>query len=103
MSQIDKVVYFPLLVWFCVLFLIFYFFMFSYFLTYFFYAFKVRLYFFNELINFCYNVYFFFELFIIYCNDILSKKLYSILYLSIKNIYNFNLISTVSKKYFILK
>lgn len=54
MSQIDKLVYMPLLFWFWILFVLFYFFVFSYFLSFFFYTFKTRLFLFNELINLSY-------------------------------------------------
>ena len=50
MSQIDKVIYIPLLFWFWVLFLCFYLLILSYFVTNFFYTFKVRQSFFYNLI-----------------------------------------------------
>lgn len=49
MSQIDKIVYIPLIFWFIVLMLILYFIIFSFFLTIFLTIFKVRVLYFNKL------------------------------------------------------
>jgi hypothetical protein len=49
MSQIDKVIYIPILFWFIILFIIFYGFIYSLFLSSFFYVFKIRNQFFLSL------------------------------------------------------
>jgi hypothetical protein len=51
MSQIDKIAYLPLLVWFIILLFILYFFMFSYFLAIFLTLLKVRISYFKKLKN----------------------------------------------------
>lgn len=49
MSQIDKIVYIPLIFWFIILMLALYFIVFSFFLTIFLTIFKVRVLYFNKL------------------------------------------------------
>lgn len=49
MSQIDKLVYIPLIFWFIILMIILYFIVFSFFLTIFLTIFKVRVLYFNKL------------------------------------------------------
>lgn len=51
MSQVDRLVYVPLLFWFVILLLLLYFVVYSYFLPLFFTAFKVRRLFFYNLVN----------------------------------------------------
>lgn len=63
MSQIDKIIYIPLLFWFCILFGLLYFIIFSYFLSNFFYMFFTRELYFENLINFLSNMNTYFELF----------------------------------------
>ena len=57
MSQIDKIVYIPLIVWFIILILVLYFIVFSFFLTIFLSIFKVRVLYFNKLNDFFNNNY----------------------------------------------
>ncbi len=52
MSQIDKIVYIPLIFWFIILVLVLYFIVFSFFLTIFLSIFKVRVLYFNKLNDF---------------------------------------------------
>lgn len=62
MSQIDKLTFVPHLFWYCILFLIFYFLMFSYVLPLIFQTLKVRNFFFFSTIyaTLLYNVFYFF-------------------------------------------
>lgn len=53
MSQIDKIVYIPLIFWFIILMLILYFIIFSFFLTIFLSIFQVRVLYFKKLNNVC--------------------------------------------------
>ena len=55
MSQIDKIIYIPLLFWFIILIIVLYFLIFSYFLTIFLTIFKVRVLYFNSLTKLCNN------------------------------------------------
>lgn len=55
MSQIDKIIYIPILIWFIFLFIFFYFLIFSYFLSIFLTIMKVRTLYYETLI--LYNVY----------------------------------------------
>lgn len=57
MSQIDKIVYIPLIFWFIILMLVLYFIVFSFFLTIFLTIFKVRVLYFNKLNDICVNNY----------------------------------------------
>jgi hypothetical protein len=70
MSQIDKIIYLPLLFWFIILLFILYFFIFSYFFTIFLSILKVRIIFYKDIKN----------------NSILK-------YLNLINIYNYYNIS----------
>lgn len=82
MSQIDKVVYLPLLIWFILLFILFYCLVFSYFLKCFLIAFRTRNLFLNELIGFARTYYLVAELFNSFCTDVWSSRFYKILYLN---------------------
>lgn len=53
MSQIDKIIYIPLLFWFIILILVLYFFIFSYFFSIFLTILKVRIIFYKEIKNNC--------------------------------------------------
>ena len=53
MSQIDKIIYIPLLFWFIILILFLYFIIFSYFLTTFLTILKIRVLYFNDLVKLC--------------------------------------------------
>ena len=55
MSQIDKIIYIPVLFWFIILISILYFIVFSYFLTVFLTILKIRVLYFNDLIKLCNN------------------------------------------------
>ena len=55
MSQIDKIIYIPVLFWFIILISILYFIVFSYFLTTFLTILKIRVLYFNDLIKLCNN------------------------------------------------
>jgi len=53
MSQIDKIIYIPLLFWFIILILVLYFFIFSYFFSIFLTILKVRIIFYKDIKNNC--------------------------------------------------
>jgi hypothetical protein len=57
MSQIDKIIYLPLLFWFIILLFILYFFIFSYFFSIFLSILKVRIIFYKEIKNNCIQKY----------------------------------------------
>lgn len=57
MSQIDKIIYLPLLFWFIILILFLYFFVFSYFFSIFLSILKVRIIFYKEIKNNCIQKY----------------------------------------------
>lgn len=57
MSQIDKIVYIPLIFWFIILILVLYFIIFSFFLTIFLSIFKTRVFYFKKLNDFFINNY----------------------------------------------
>jgi len=57
MSQIDKIIYLPLLFWFIILILFLYFFVFSYFFSIFLSILKVRIIFYKEIRNNCIQKY----------------------------------------------
>lgn len=78
MSQIDKIIYIPLLIWFWVFFIVLYFLIFVYFLGYFFYVYRVRILLINSLMNLLLNLFCFYDIFLIICKDFLSMNLYKI-------------------------
>jgi len=53
MSQIDKIIYLPLLFWFIILLILLYFFIFSYFFSIFLTILKIRIIFYKEIKNQC--------------------------------------------------
>jgi len=57
MSQIDKIIYLPLLFWFIILLIFLYFFIFSYFFTIFLSILKVRIIFYKDIKNNCIQKY----------------------------------------------
>jgi len=81
MSQIDKVIYLPLLIWFILLFILFYIFVFSYFLKCFLITFRTRNLFLCKLIGFSRTCFLIIELFNSFCKDIWTSKFYKNLYL----------------------
>ena len=91
MSQIDRVVYVPLLFWFCILFAFFYFFIFSYFLSYFFFVFRTRKIFIDMLFVHLFNSFFVYDFifyfFIELLNKIVNKNLFN--YLKTEKLFRF--------------
>jgi len=103
MSQIDKVIYIPLLFWFWILFISFYFFIFSYFLAFLYSTLKLRNLFFDKLIDLCYNSYYFIELLFYFTNNTKSYTFFNIIYVYFKSIWYFSLLKVIGKKYYIIK
>lgn len=82
MSQIDKIVYLPLLIWFILLFILFYLFVFSYFLKCFLITFRTRNLFFTKLVSFARTCFLIVELFNSFCSDIWSSRFFKNIYLN---------------------
>ena len=77
MSQIDKVIFVPLLIWFGLFMFIIYMFIFTYFLGFFFRTLKIRKLFFMELLKYALYVFYFAEIFIIAFDTYFVSKFFN--------------------------
>jgi len=91
MSQVDKVIFLPLLSWFILVFLKFYFYSYHNLVNYILFIFKTRILFFNNLIINGFHLFSFIALYYVFCSQLWIKA-----YL---NIINLNSISNINITY----
>lgn len=88
MSQIDKLIFVPLLVWFCLIMCIIYIFIFTYFLGFFFRILKIRKTFLTILVKQAVNIFYFFEIFSTAFDSSFVNIIFNNIYLNNNTVFN---------------